>query len=82
MKFLAKDENKDIKKILFETYAGGVDQSTAARYGIDPNGKAVKVTEAVADASAQISGVRIQDTFTKSQMFMTEMDKHLRTERI
>ena len=81
MKFLAKDENKDIKKILFETYAGGVDQSTAARYGIDPNGTAVKVTEAVADASAQISGVRIQDTFTKSQMFMTEMDKYLRTEK-
>ena len=32
-KFLAKDENKDIKKILFETYAGGVDQSTAASVG-------------------------------------------------
>ena len=58
-----------------------LDQSTAARYGIDPNGKAVKVTEAVADASAQISGVRIQDSFTKSQMFMTEMDKYLRTEK-
>jgi len=81
MRFLAKEENKDLKKILFETYAGGVDQSTAARYGIDPNGKMVKVTEAVADASAQISGVRIQDTFTKSQMFMTEMDKYLRTEK-
>ena len=81
MKFLAREENKDIKKILFETYAGGVDQSTAARYGIDPDGKVVKVTEAIADASAQISGVRIQDTFTKSQMFMTEMDKYLRTQK-
>ena len=81
MKFLGKEENKDIKKILFETYAGGVDQSTAARYGIDPNGSVVKVTEAITDASAQISGVRIQDTFTKSQMFMTEMDKYLRTQK-
>ena len=29
----------------------------------------------------QITGVRIQDTFTKSQMFMTDMDKYLRLKR-
>ena len=75
MKFLSK--NKDIKKILFETYAGGV-EATAKRYNINPDGSMVKATEAIANASAQITGVRIQDSFTKSQMFMTEMDKYLR----
>ena len=75
MKFLSK--NKDIQKILFETYAGGV-EATAKRYNINPNGSVVKATEAIANASAQITGVRIQDSFTKSQMFMTEMDKFLR----
>ena len=29
----------------------------------------------------QITGVRIQDTFTKSQMFMNEMDKYLRLKK-
>ena len=75
MKFLSK--NKDIQKILFETYAGGV-EATAKRYNINPDGSVVKATEAIANASAQITGVRIQDSFTKSQMFMTEMDKYLR----
>ena len=75
MKFLSK--NKDIQKILFETYAGGV-EATAKRYNINPDGSVVKATEAIANASAQITGVRIQDSFTKSQMFMTEMDKFLR----
>ena len=75
MKFL--DENKDIQKILFETMAGGIEQ-TGKRYGINPDGSVVKYTEAIANASAQITGVRIQDSFTKSQMFMTEMDKFLR----
>ena len=78
MKFLG--ENKDIQKILFETYSGGV-ESNAARYGINPDGTAVKWTEAVANASARISGVKVQDSFTKSQMFMTEMDKYLRANK-
>ena len=78
MKFLNRDENKNIRKILFETYAGGVDTPNAVRYNIDPDGKAVQITEAVANASAQLTGVKIQDSFTKSQMFMTEMDKYLR----
>ena len=37
--------------------------------------------EAAATAASQITGVRIQDSFTKSQMFMTEMDKYLRINR-
>jgi hypothetical protein len=78
MKFL--DNNKDIQKILFETVAGGIER-TSTRYGIDPNSKLFKQTEAVATAAGEITGVRIQDSFTKSQMFMTEMDKHLRLQK-
>ena len=37
--------------------------------------------EAATIAAGQISGVKIQDSFTKSQMFMTELDKYLRLEK-
>jgi hypothetical protein len=75
MEFLEK--NPDIQKALFETMAGGV-EATAKRYGIDPTSKGFNQIEAVANAANTITGVRIQDTFTKSQMFMTEIDKYLR----
>jgi hypothetical protein len=75
MKFL--DENNDVQKVLFETMAGGVDAS-AARFGIDPNNKVFRNIEALTTAANQITGVRIQDSFTKSQMFMGELDKYLR----
>ena len=75
MEFLEK--NPDIQKALFETMAGGV-EATAKRYGIDPASKGFNQVEAVANAANTITGVRIQDTFTKSQMFMTEIDKFLR----
>ena len=78
MKFL--DENQDVQKVLFETMAGGVD-ATAKRYGISPDDKLFKNVEAMATAANQITGVRIQDSFTKSQMFMTELDKYLRVEK-
>jgi hypothetical protein len=75
MEFL--DNNQDLQKILFETMAGGI-EATATRYGLDPNSKVFNNIEAFAKAANQITGVRIQDSFTKSQMFMTEMDKYLR----
>ena len=87
MSFLS--QNKDVEKVLFETIAGGVERS-AKRYNIPQvttivNGKKVttdakwfKRTEAVANAANTITGVRIQDSFTKSQMFMNEMDKYVR----
>jgi hypothetical protein len=78
MKFL--DENQDVSKVLFETMAGGID-AQALRYGIDPNDRSFRTLEAVARASNQITGVRIQDSFTKSQMFMSELDKYLRLEK-
>ena len=78
MKFL--DKNSDIQKILFETLSGGV-EGTSKRYGIDPNSKVFRNVEALTTAANQITGVRIQDSFTKSQMFMTELDKYLRVEK-
>jgi hypothetical protein len=71
------EENPDIKKALFETMAGGVDQN-AVRHGIDPKSPVYKNVEAIANAANTITGVRVQDTFTKSQMFMSEIDKALR----
>ena len=70
------NKNEDIKKTLFETMAGGV-EATAERYNINPNNPVFKTLEAYATASSQLTGVRIQDSFTKSQMFMTELDKYL-----
>ena len=78
MKFL--DKNSDIQKILFETLSGGV-EGTSKRYGIDPNSKLFRNVEALTTAANQITGVRVQDSFTKSQMFMTELDKYLRVEK-
>ena len=80
MKFLEDPENLDAQKVLFETMAGGVDAS-AKRYGMDPNNPTFRNVEAFTRAMNQITGVRIQDTFTKSQMFMTDMDKYLRLKR-
>ena len=71
------DKNEGARKTLFETMAGGV-EATAERYNINPNNKLFKNVEAAATAASHVSGVRIQDSFTKSQMFITEMDKYLR----
>ena len=77
-----KDETgkSDIQGLLFETVAGGVERS-AKRFGMDPNDPYYKNIERVTNASMNITGVRIQDTFTKSQMFMTELDKYLRLKK-
>ena len=40
-----------------------------------------KGIESFTTAAGQITGVKIQDSFTKSQMFMTELDKYLRLEK-
>ncbi len=78
MEFLS--QNKEVGKVLFESYTGGV-QRSAGRYGIDENAKWFKKAEAVADGANRLTGVKIQDTFTKSQMFITEMDKWLRVNK-
>ena len=71
------DENQDARKLLFETISGGI-EINADRYGINPKNKLYRNIEAGAKAAADASGVRVQDSFTKSQMFITELDKYLR----
>ena len=71
------EQHSDAKKLLRETYLGGVERS-AKRFGIDPQNPAFKITEAIADGASSIAGVRAQDTLTKSLMMMTELDKNLR----
>lgn len=70
-------ENDDVSKVLFETVSGGVERS-AVRYGMDADGKWYNNAEKLVTGANKWTGVRVQDTFTKSQMFMTEMDKYLR----
>jgi hypothetical protein len=74
MKFL--EENEQAGKVLFETVTGGVEKS-ATRFNMDPDSKWFKNAERLADTANKYTGVSIQDTFTKSQMFMSEMDKYL-----
>ena len=80
MKFLNDPDNEKVRKMLFETLSGGV-EAGAKRNGLDPNNPAFRNVEAFTTAMNQITGVRIQDTFTKSQMFMNEMDKYLRLKK-
>jgi len=77
MRFLSEANNEATRKKLFETMSGGVEVQ-ADRYGINPDSKLFRNIEAGANAASNVSGVRIQDSFTKSQMFMTEMDKYMR----
>jgi len=77
MRFLSEANNEATRKKLFETMSGGVEVQ-ADRFGINPDSKLFRNVEAGANAASNISGVRIQDSFTKSQMFMTEMDKYMR----
>ena len=71
------EQNKELKDRLFESFTGGVDRNIA-KFNLDPNSKGLKLTESITNAANVITGVRIQDTFTKSQMFITELDKALR----
>ena len=71
------DSNKELKGRLFESFTGGVDRNVA-KFNLDPNSRGVKITEAITNGANMITGVRIQDSFTKSQMFITELDKALR----
>ena len=65
-------------KVLFDSLAGFGIERSAKRYGIDPSNKFAKNAEIVADAANLLTGVRIQDSYTKSQMFMAELDKAIR----
>ena len=80
MRFLSEANNETVRNKLFATMSGGVEVQ-ADRFGINPDSKLFRNIEAGANAASNISGVRIQDSFTKSQMFMTEMDKYMRVNK-
>ena len=67
----------DISKKLMQTITGGV-EATSEKYKIDPDSKVYKTVEAFTTAMNQLTGVRVQDTWTKSQMYMSELDKAIR----
>ena len=78
MEFLNK--HKDVKGLLHETIGAAVERSSK-RYGIGEDNTIIYGkygVENFAKAAMNITGVRVQDSFTKSTMFMTEMDKYLR----
>lgn len=75
MQFL--ESNVEVKQTLFETLTGGVDVNPQ-RFNINPDSKIFKGLEVVTKGSNAVTGVRIQDSFTKSQMFIGEMDKAVR----
>ena len=69
-----------LKRRLFDTFSGGVER-TAKRFDINEANALLKLTEGIADAAGTISGVRLQDSVTKSQVFMTSIDKQLRLQK-
>jgi hypothetical protein len=79
MKYL--DESKNTRDLLHETVGGTGVESSAKRFGFDKDNKPYQVIEKYVDAASRITGVRAQDTFTKSQTFMTELDKQLRIKK-
>jgi hypothetical protein len=75
--FTKSTAEKELEKRLFESFTGGVDRNIV-KFNLDPNSTGLKLTESVTNGANMVTGVRIQDTFTKSQMFITELDKALR----
>jgi hypothetical protein len=70
-------ENNNISKLLKETVSGGVERFTD-RFGIPADSSLIKTSEVVVDAASRLAGVSLQDSVTKSQMFIGELDKALR----
>ena len=77
MEFL--ENNTEIKNKLFATISDGV-ESGANKFNIDPDDPLYLKMETITTVANQLTGVRIQDSFTKSQMYMSEIDKQLRLE--
>ena len=51
------------------------------RFDIKETNKVFKTIESLANAAGNISGVKLQDTLTKSQMFINGIDKQLRLQK-
>ena len=63
--------------LLRETIAGGIER-TAKKFNLPEESKSLKFVEGTVNAAQNISMVNLQDTLTKSQMFMGSIDKNLR----
>ena len=70
-------ENKDVSKLLRETITGGVER-TADRFFLPADSSIIKTSEKVVDTATRLTAVRLQDSVTKSQMFVSELDKAIR----
>ena len=55
----------------------GIEQK-GDRFGMNPDGVGFKVAEKLASVANTMSGVKLQDLFTKSQFFIPELDKFLK----
>jgi hypothetical protein len=68
---------KQAKELQATIGGSGIVGDNLKRMGITEAKGVYKWTEAYASASQIVSGVSVQDAFTKSQMFMAEMNKQL-----
>ena len=71
------DQNKDVSKLLRETVTAGVERNPD-RFFVPSDNSVIKTTEVVVDTASKLTGVRLQDSVTKSQMFIAELDKAIR----
>ena len=67
----------ELSRFLRETISGGIERASK-RYGFAEGNKALSVVEKGTNFAQTISAVNLQDSLTKSQMFMTSIDKYLR----
>ena len=74
------DADPKARRRIFETFAGGIER-TADRFNIDKANLAFGITEGVVDFANKVSAVKLQDSVTKSQMFMASIDKQLRLQK-
>jgi hypothetical protein len=77
MKILAKAPKKVQKNITSQVF-GGVDDFSAAAFGLNPENKLVKGVEKTTDFFQTLSFVRLQDTITKGITGLTTLDKESR----
>lgn len=70
---------KKIQKKSLQSFFGGVDDGTAANFGLSPDGFVVKNTERLADAAADISLVKVQDIYTKTFSGLKQLDIEARS---
>ena len=67
----------ELSRFLKETISGGIERASK-RFGFAEGNKALSVVEKGTNFAQTISAVNLQDSLTKSQMFMTSIDKYLR----